>query len=103
LELASTYGLVAFSRLFVLNAIHCSASLSIGFIAYRRKSKASVDGRRLKLVASPTILIDAISKGIIARLYARSRAAALNSAGGGGVRTHSTVVLRDYKLSIADL
>jgi hypothetical protein len=64
--------------------------------------KASVDGR-LKLVASPTILIDAISKGIIARLYARSRAAALNSAGGGGVRTHSAVALRDYKLSIADL
>jgi hypothetical protein len=54
------------------------------------------------LVASPTILINAISEIIIAGLYARSRTVALNSASGGGVRTHSAVALRNDKLSIFD-
>ena len=54
------------------------------------------------LVAPPTILIDAISEGIIACLYARSRTVALNTAGSGVVRTHSTIALRDPKFSIAE-
>jgi hypothetical protein len=47
-------------------------------------------------------LIDAISESIIARLQARSRAVALNSAGGGAIGTHSAIALSDYKLSAGD-
>ena len=45
------------------------------------------------LIAPPTVLIDAISEGVIARLYARSRAVALNTAGSGAVCTHAAVAL----------